>query len=100
MVNSGDGLNTLLEWKRNETLLSVQFMGSVGPVEELKKVRISGLAGMVLTLDFISHKKSYELLGVEICEKVPRIPQNSFTKAVKLSTTHSGSLILLELAAG
>jgi hypothetical protein len=99
MDSSGEGFNSLLGWKRNNRLLSVQFSGLAGLIGELPKARIAALEGQVLILDFGSHKESFILSAAETIEKVPHLSKNSFIKAVRLSTVDTGVLILLELPA-
>lgn len=98
MTSSGEGFKALLAWKTNGTLLSVQRLGSVAPIEELDTGPIAALLEHVLTLSFTSFDKSFTFSQADVVEKVPPFPRNSFTKAVCLSGGDE-RVTLLELPA-
>ena len=96
MSSPREGFEVLLASKTNGTLLSVQRLGSVAPIEELDTARIGDLKEGVLTLAFSSFDKSFTFSRADVVEKVPPIRRNSFTRAVCLSGGYE-RVILLEV---
>jgi hypothetical protein len=92
--SSGEGFEALLAWKISRTLLSVQRLGSVLPIDELDKARIRGLKEGVLTLAFSSFDKSFTFSQADVVEKVPPYERNSFAKAVRLSGGYERVILL------